>query len=153
MRIMNPIGKFLPRSYGGEAAVEEVALHGRSVALHLSPRAEAALARRDEPLTVELELFFSCLIRTRVRFPEESGSPVPDAETRPTVDGRLRLRFRPVMSRHCSLEEGHQLTGFPLARPGPFVPHWVRLDYRPDSGWVGELGYAGGRYHRGETAA
>lgn len=144
MRMPSPITKFQARSRSGREPTETVPLHGRRVAVHLSPAARRALSQRAELLTVELELFFSCLIRTRVRFPAADDAEAAEAGDAPAADGRLRLRFRPVMSRHCGLEEGHQLTGFPLAEPGSFVPHWVRLDYHPGTGWTGEFGYATG---------
>jgi len=151
MGIMNAIGRLISRDPGGDGLTEEVVLHGRSVALRLTPAARGALGRRSQPLTVELELFFSCLIRTRVRFPEED-QPDADEAGQPAAEGRLHLRFRPVMSRHCSLEEGHQLTGFPLAEPGPFVPHWVTIDHHPTAGWTGEFGYASSDQQQGGAA-
>jgi len=142
MRMPSPITGLLSRARSGRGPSETVPLHGRPVAVHLTPAARRALGRRAEPLTVELELFFSCLLRTRVRFPVANDAGAAQPGDALAADGRLRLRFRPVMSRHCSLAEGHQLTGFPLAEPGLFVPHWVRLDCRPATGWSGGFGYA-----------
>lgn len=119
---------------------ETVYFHERPVRVIRTERARQALEGRREPLAVDLELFFSCLLRERVRFPDPEGVDGADAER--TADGRILVRFRPVMSRHCSLEEGHHLETFPLQRPEPFVPRWVRLDYHPRHGWQGEFGYA-----------
>ena len=120
---------------------ETVFLYERPLRVLRTARAERALARRDAPLAVELELFFSCLLRQRVRFPESlPAAEGPDVVRTP--DGRLLVRFRPVMSRHCGLDEGHQLEAFPLQRPEPYVPRWVRIDYHPRHGWRGEFGYA-----------
>ena len=40
--------------------------HGRPLSLTVSQRALAQLARRVSPLILEMELYFSCLIRKRV---------------------------------------------------------------------------------------
>jgi hypothetical protein len=126
---------------------ETVFFHERPVRILRTERAERALAQRRQPLAVELELFFSCLLRKRVRFPDpgelEAEVPAdPAAPAMRTADGRLVVAFRPVMSRHCALEEGHQLEAFPIAQPEPFVPRWARIDYHPRHGWQGEVGYA-----------
>lgn len=119
----------------------ETALHiaGKPVRLELSRAARQALAERSEPLYVEMELYFSCLIRLRVRFPEqiEAGDGVG-------VTDKLIVRFRPVMTRSCGRDyEGEEppLTDFPIARPEAFVPKWLRLDYRHGE-WQGEFGMA-----------
>ncbi|MEF8792612.1 hypothetical protein [Thiohalorhabdus sp.] len=145
MPMPSPSNSFLARNRAGREPTETISVHGRPVALHLTPAARRALAHRAEPLTVELELFFSCLIRTRVRFPATGDAEDAEDGEVLAANGRLRLRFRPVMSRHCSLAEGHQLNGFPLAEPQPFVPHWVRLDYRAGTGWTGAFGYGTGQ--------
>jgi hypothetical protein len=129
---------------GTEGLEETVYLHDRPVALRLTPAARQALLHRSRPLNVELELLFSCFIRKRVRFPEDP-QPVGGA-ARLAAGEHLRLRFNPVMSRHCTLAEGHELTAFPIVEAGPFVPHWVHLDHTARAGWSGEFGYAAGRH-------
>ncbi len=120
---------------------ETVRLLDRPLRVIRTARAERALGRREQALPVELELFFSCLLRQRVRFPERLD-PESGADTARTSDGQVVLRFRPVMSRYCTLAEGHHLEAFPIERPGPFVPRWVRIDHHPRHGWSGELGFA-----------
>ncbi len=113
-------------------------LHGRPLKVTLSRAAERRLRESGAPLLVELELYFSCLIRKRVRF--HPGLTHPDAAT--LGDG-LSIRFRPVMTRACGLDyEGEEppLTDFPLERPERFVPHWVTIDWHGGA-WHGEFGY------------
>jgi len=112
-----------------------VALGGRPVKLTLSPAAEAALAARETPLTAVLELYFSCLIRKRVRFLE--GETAGQA----AYPG-LWMDFRSVMTRACPVHgEGGPppLTDFPLVRREAFTPRWARLDH--DGAWRGEFGW------------
>ena len=112
-------------------------LHGKSVDIHLTRAAEAALARRASPLVVEMELLFSCLLRKRVLF---GGAP---AGANP-VNDRLAVRFRPIMTRHCNVSDNDgppPSDDFPIANPRPYVPNWLRIDFRRGE-WVGEFGYA-----------
>lgn len=121
-----------------KGATLPIALEGRDVRVHLTRAAQQALAARAAPLVAEMELYFSCLIRMRVRFLEnESGG-----DTTPVSD-KLAIRFRPVAGRRCDLHavEGEQpLDDFPIVRRAPFVPHWLNIDYRKGQ-WVGRFGY------------
>ncbi len=84
-----------------------------------------------------MELYFSCLIRYKVRFHEraDDGAVV--------VNDKLWLRFRPVMTAQCGNDyDGDEppLTDFPIVKPGAFTPHWLTIDYRRGQ-WQGEFGY------------
>ena len=113
-----------------------VTLHDKSVEVRISKAAQKALAQRDRPLVAEMELLFSCLLRKRVLFGDAAEQSTP-------VNDRLAVRFRPIMTRKCSVAEGGATPpseGFPLDNPRPYVPHWLTIDYRRGS-WVGEFGY------------
>lgn len=113
-------------------------LEGRRVRVLLSNAAKRALAARVTPLVAEMELYFSCLIRMRVRFYEADVAPAAT-----TVTDRLSIRFRPVMSQRCDVGEVHgksPLVDFPIARRSNVVPHWLSMDYKKGE-WVGEFGY------------
>ncbi|MFP5381466.1 MAG: hypothetical protein ACLGG4_04310 [Gammaproteobacteria bacterium] len=114
-----------------------VTLHDKSLEVRLTAAAKEALARRTAPLVAEMELLFSCLLRKRVHFGDDIDASTP-------VDGRLAVRFRPIMTRRCSVAEGGATPpseGFPLENPRPYVPNWLAIDYRRGE-WVGEFGYA-----------
>lgn len=115
-----------------------VAVSGKSVRVRLSPSAQAALRTRRQPLLVEMELFFSCLIRKQVRFRDfdQDAGAIP-------AGPNLLLRFHPVMTAACGKDyEGDEppLTDFPIARARAFVPHWLAIDYR-NHAWTGEFGF------------
>ncbi len=116
-------------------------ISGKQIIISLSNTARNALSQRDTPLTVEMELYFSCLIRKRVRFYDtaQAGDKALTAQLPP----HLQLQFRPVMTRTCGRDyEGDEppLTDFPIANPTPYVPHWLHIDYRHGE-WQGEFGY------------
>jgi hypothetical protein len=118
-----------------------IELEGKPVDITLSEAARDALSRRTKPLAVEMELYFSCLIRKQVRFRDAGQNDPHGAE----LNDRLRIHFRPVMTRACGKDyEGDEppLTDFPLARRRPYIPHWLRIDFH-NGQWHGEFGYSG----------
>jgi len=116
----------------------DTTLEGKPFRLTLSEAAQQALAQRATPLIAEMELYFSCLIRLRVRFYEQD-----EAASATLITPQLLVRFRPVMSRSCDLHavQGKSpLEDFPIVKRAPYVPHWLHLDYKKGA-WVGEFGY------------
>jgi len=115
-------------------------MNERSLSIDLSAAAQAALAQRTTPLYAQMELYFSCLLRLKVRFyeaaPEMAMPWIP-------VGDKLVVGFRPVMTAQCNNDyEGEEppLTDFPIAHEAPYTPRWLRLDYRQGQ-WLGEFGY------------
>lgn len=110
--------------------------------LRMSKHASTALARRPEPLEVEMELLFSCLIRKRVLFMKPHH---PNAIDVPCADTRLRVRFRPVMTKVCMMSDVIDITnaeveGFSMSRKGVFTPKWLCIDLKKGS-WIGDFGW------------
>ena len=96
------------------------------------------MAARTDQLLVEMELYFSCLIRKRVRTFDN-----PDVQGSVAVNDKLAVRFHPVMSQRCEVEDnldGPPLTDFPIVHGERFSPTWLEIDYR-DGQWGGEFGY------------
>ena len=114
--------------------------------MDISQAAQTALAQRSTPLWVEMELYFSCLIRKQVRF-RDSAPATDTGPAQVAVNEQLHICFRPVMTRACGKDyEGDEppLTDFPIAKPQAYIPHWLRIDYR-DGQWQGEFGYRSDR--------
>ena len=116
-------------------------MSGKSIQLNLSSAAESQLRSLSSPLVVELEMYFSCLIRFRVVFPE---SAQPDYISLQSANNNLQIYFHPIMTKHCNIDEirGHDpdTETFPIKRPEKFIPKWLKLDYRQQH-WVGEFGF------------
>ncbi len=118
----------------------------RPLAVVLTPAARARLDGRSDMLFVEMELFFSCLVRKRLRLDSE---PLAGAAVwRGVGHERLTAWFHPVMAQHCALQDDSRLedlplADFPLARRGAFQPRWLRLDLR-DGRFVGDFGWQQG---------
>jgi hypothetical protein len=82
----------------------QVTMNGREMLVQVTPAAARALAPRTTPLYVELELYFSCLVKKFVHFREDSrGKPTV------AVGDKLLLYFRPVTSTACSFAVAEQL--------------------------------------------
>ena len=114
-----------------------ITIANKPIKLDLSSAAQQALDARSSPLYAEMELYFSCLIRFKVRFYEK----VSHSEG-VTVTDKLVVNFRPVMTEACGKDyEGDEppLTDFPIVRQDAFVPKWLRIDFRHGE-WHGEFG-------------
>ena len=108
----------------------------RKVLIECTGRAEKQLDMLDGPLFVEMELYFSCLIRKAVRFGTEAR-----AENFIAAAPKLRIGFRPVVALACNANdfEGEQpLTDFPIVKPQACVPKRLTIDYK-NGNWAGDF--------------
>jgi hypothetical protein len=135
--IANPL-RILDRWRHGFRHRKIVLLQGRALELRWSERAERELQRLRQPLVVELQLYFSCVVKKRVLFHRQADF----ATTR--VDERLEIAFRPIASAVCDPDEfardypaGRELSQGPAAR---MVPAVAQIDYRAGQ-WEGRFRY------------
>ena len=82
----------------------KVTMNGREVQVQITPAATRALALRTAPLYVELELYFSCLVKKFVHFRDDARG-----KTTVPVSDKLLLYFRPVTSTACTFAVAEQL--------------------------------------------
>lgn len=118
-----------------------VQLCGRPVEVDWSAAAGRALSERTAPLRVEMELYFSCMIRKKVRFEGQAQS-----HDFVSAGPLLQIAFRPVMTRACAVADYDEvpLTDFPIVNAAAFVPHWLTIDFRGQR-WSGTFGFRGKR--------
>jgi len=119
-----------------------IRLGNKSVRLSLSQSAARMLSSNEtQPhVDIELELYFSCLIRKRVNVRAQSR---PDTILSSDVTRNLSISFRPVTTKFCRMSDVHgepDIESMPIKDPGRFVPKWVSLDYRHGQ-WTGEYGF------------
>jgi hypothetical protein len=119
-------------------SVATVSIHGKPVTVEWTRAAARALAERERPLILELELYFSCLVKKFVHFREAA----PGRDLVPVTDG-LQLFFHAVTSTACTMELAERLgrqpemeLDTPVARR--LAPKRVRLD-RVRGAWRGEF--------------
>lgn len=129
------------RSAGATPASAEIYLYGRPIQVRLSRAAQTAAASLSAPLMVEMELYFSCLVRKAVRF--RTANDVAVDSEHALITERLMLCFRPVTTEHCALPDDDAappLEAMPVKRPQAFLPRWLNIDFRRGE-WRGEFGY------------
>ena len=117
-------------------------LKGKNVRVDISESAVQALSERDTPLLVEIELYFSCLVRKQIRFTALSEKPAPDSESARVMRG-LFASFRAVTTSHCRIDEVDgkpPVETMPVKKPDLFIPDWLKLDFRAGR-WLGEYGF------------
>jgi len=117
---------------------QTVQINQRSLEIRWTERAERELDMREQALIVELQLYFSCVVKKRVLFHQRAGF----ATTR--VDERLEIAFHAVASAVCDPNEfalnhpaGRDLSPGPAAR---MVQNVVEIDYRAGH-WEGQFRY------------
>lgn len=117
-----------------------IQLHGKPVRVELSAAAERALAQRTNPLFVEVQLIFGCMIAKRVWFRDE---PVTNAVP---VNSKLNVWFRPARyQKACSFDDidnGAEASDYPVVGDRRrFVPDLLFIDYRAGK-FVGDFTYS-----------
>ena len=114
-----------------------VEINGRQVLVEWSKAAARELGQRSQPLVVEMELYFSCLVKKFVHFHETA--PLRDTVA---VSDKLAVFFRPVTSTACSMDVAQRLGRQPeieldssVARK--LAPKRVWIDHRRGA-WAAE---------------
>ena len=117
-----------------------VTINGKPVQVEWTAAAARALAAREAPLFVELELYFSCLVKKFVHFRD-------DARGYGTVAAhdKLHLFFRPVTSTACTWEVAERLGRQPEMEIDSVAlrhvaPKHVRIDHVAGK-WVGSYDF------------
>jgi len=115
-----------------------VEIDGRRVEITTSKEADIILKNRKLPLVVEMDLMFDMLFSKKVRFLTKNES----SDSAVNVSEKLSTSFRPVMLQCQNLNGSSacEVTDFPLKRLRPYVPKWLRIDFRFGH-WYGEFGY------------
>ena len=112
-------------------------IRDRTVQVHWTDRAAAALNDRTRPLHVEMQVYFSCVVKKRVLFHEDAGTA-----TFKEASEQLRLRASAVESDVCTPEAFAE--HYPARREldtraaGRMVPQDLWLDYRRGE-WSGTM--------------
>ena len=117
-----------------------IVILGKEIQVEWSEAVDKQLNLLATPLKVEMELYFSCLIRKTVRFGWSSQGQY-SAEVTP----RLSVAFRPVMTKVCKVsEDGDEppLEDFHISKPQAFVPKKRMLDFKRGQ-WKGAFRMSG----------
>ncbi len=123
--------------------MQTVEMMGKQIQVEISKHAERQLNNRKAPLFIEMELYFSCLLRKEIRIREALREKL-DEEFTAQLSDILHISFRPVMTKSCSVSscegESPPLSDFPIQKPQSYVPKWLKLDFKKGE-WCGDFGY------------
>lgn len=94
----------MQRNIADSDLLATVSVNGKPMAVEWTRSAARQLAQRTHPLVLELELYFSCLVKKFVHFHDV-------APTRATiaVNDRLQLFFHAVTSTACTIDVAQRL--------------------------------------------
>ena len=115
-----------------------ITMLGKTIDVRLTKRAVKHLEKRTKILCLEMELYFSCMIRKQVRVLDSMNTKLVAP-----IGNNLVVGFRPVMTKVCSVAETEckpPLTDFPIKKPENYIPSWLKVDFRKGK-WVGDFGY------------
>ncbi len=135
--IQSPAG-ILDRWLNSYSHSRSVVLGQKNLRVEWTDRAEKALQARSEPLVIEMQLYFSCVLKKRVLFHETSEIETKD------VNDSMKIAFRPIQSAVCNPEDFAK--NYPLGRvldapaATKMIPSRLRIDFRQGQ-WQGEFGY------------
>ena len=115
-----------------------VSLNDRELLVEWTAPAQEALANRSHPLNIEMQLYFSCVVKKRVLFDENVRIDTV------AVNDWVNIGFRSVQSAVCSPEDFAR--DYPQARElhatsDKMTPSRLSFDFRRGQ-WVGEFGYS-----------
>ena len=109
---------------------------GKDLKVSWTKRVEHALQKRNSPLIVEMQIYFSCVVQKRVLFHEQIEHDTI------AVNNQLSLVLRPVQADSCDPIEfaknhpvAHEYTTQAAQK---FRPSHLRLDFK-NSKWCGEF--------------
>lgn len=135
--IDNPLSK-LERWFHRYRYRAAVVINRRPVEVCWTARAERAMRKLERPLLVEMQLYFSCVVKKRVLFHDHSELAMVE------VNRRLQLAFNPVASAACDPQTfaqshpgGRDLSANAAAK---MLPRVVEIDYRRQR-WQGQFHY------------
>ncbi len=134
-RLFNPL-VLLERLCNRPGLGRTISFHGAELEVVWTRRAEHELKKRERPLIIEMQLYFSCVVKKRVLFHEKTAD-----NSVPVTQG-IAVQFRAVQASSCDPVEfarhypvAQTLTSNAAMR---MRPHRMELDFRRGQ-WCGEF--------------
>lgn len=120
---------WLSRLTGNMGSTTTIKISGKDIEVRCSASADKALAQRDQPLVVEIELAFACFARKQVLFHDAPTGRKNVID----VNEKLALLITTIIPDTCDVVAEAKTTTRAALRN--FMPKWVRVDK-----WHGEYG-------------
>ena len=117
-------------------------INGSEICIHLSDGAMNILDKKEHPIYVGMELYFTYFVQKKVLFFDER----PQKEVTKISD-KLYLYFSPLQSRMCNVKDlrgdESDLVEIPVIRKGALVPKYVSIDWKKGI-WKGDFTWKSG---------
>lgn len=129
--------QLLAEVLNGQPLSKKIVINNKFLLVEWTPRAQRELDRRTQPLYVEMELYFSCMVKKYIHFLDQprNANPVHVGE-------KLAVYFRPVTSTECSMTLAADLGRQPEIElhneaVSRMVPKRVFVDFK-NTHWIGD---------------
>ena len=121
----------------GELLSKIILINDKSLIVEWTPRAQRELDRRTHPLYVEMELYFSCMVKKYIHFLERPRNAAPVY-----LNEKFAVYFRPVTSTECSMDLAADLGRQPEIElhnetVSRMLPKRIYVDFK-NRRWIGE---------------
>lgn len=130
--------RWLDRCLNDFKQLRSIRLNQRDLLVKWTRRADEALQCLQRPLIVEMQLYYSCVVKKRVLFHDQVNFETT------SVNDKIEIAFRPVAAAACTPEvfardypEGRSLSDGPASR---LVPKQLQIDYRKGR-WEGQYSF------------
>lgn len=129
--------KFWAEALNGSPLSKKILINDKPLLVEWTPGAQREFESRIHPLYVEMELYFSCMVKKFIHFREQ-----PRNDTPVYVSEKFAVYFRPVTSTDCSVELATDLGRQPELelhneRTLRLVPKRIFVDFK-NTRWSGE---------------
>lgn len=102
----------------------------------MDSRAEQAFQKRDDPLIVEMQIYFSCVVQKRILFHDQCEYPTQ------TVNDSIKITLRPIQAESCDPVEfakNHPVSHEYSSKAAKNLrPSALEIDFKEDK-WCGEF--------------
>ena len=116
-----------------------IVLGNKNLRVEWTDRANRVFQTRSQPLIIEMQLYFSCVVKKRVLFHDSSNLDVTD------VNNSIKIAFQSIQAAACDPEEFTR--NYPIGRvldspaATKMIPTSLSIDFRQGQ-WEGEFSYS-----------
>ena len=119
---------------------ETIIINGKPLHIEWTERAEKSLQKRDQPITIEMEIYFSCLVKKMIRF-HEIQEKINNQAVLHQVSDKINIWFHPVTSMACEIGDAphrQPTMDIAIANLHHYFPKQLSIDFNQGR-WEGNF--------------